>query len=68
MTDLPRVSTSYYAKDMAIAREVLGLPANATLDQILKCVIQGTAAKPITLEAWLAMGKTFINQPTKDTP
>jgi hypothetical protein len=68
MTNIPsmetptRISTTCYAHRLAEAKIKLGLPENATLDDILKRVIHGNADQQLSLEGWLQLGKKFINQ------
>jgi hypothetical protein len=59
--DLPRISTSCYAARFRDAKAKLGLDEHATLDDVLKRVIHGNAEQTLSLEAWLKLGKTFLN-------
>jgi hypothetical protein len=68
MTNMPsmepptRISTTCYAHRLREAKIKLGLPENATVDDILRRVIHGNAEQELSLEAWLQLGKKFINQ------
>jgi hypothetical protein len=59
---LTRISTSCSATRFAEAKAKLGLDEHATLDDCLKRIIHGNAEQELSLEAWLQLGKKFINQ------
>lgn len=60
MPDEPvtRSSTSYYTKRMDEAKRTLGLPAEATLDDLLKKIINGGMVE-MDREQWWAYGRKF---------
>ena len=53
-----RSSTSYYVQRMADAKRTLGLPNEATLDDLLKKIINGGTVE-MDLQQWLAYGRRF---------
>jgi len=57
-----RISTSCYASKLADAKLKLGLDPNDTLDKVLDRVIHGDADQQLSLQAWLTLGKRFINE------
>ena len=60
MTDEPvtRSSTSYSVPLMADAKRTLGLPNEATLDSLLKHIINGETLQ-LNREQWWSYGKKF---------
>lgn len=53
-----RSSTSYYTKRMDEAKRTLGLPVEATLDDLLKKIIAGGTVE-MDREQWWAYGRKF---------
>jgi hypothetical protein len=57
-----RMTTSCYARHYKEARIKLGLDEYATLDDLLRRVIHGDTNQQLSLQAWLTLGKRFINE------
>ena len=55
---LTRSSTSYYVKRMADAKQAMGLPVEATLDDLLKKILSGGTIE-MTFEQWMKYGNRF---------
>jgi hypothetical protein len=56
-----RISTSCYAAKLAAAKVRLGLDPHETLDKVLDRVIHGDTDQQLSLQAWLTLGKRFLD-------
>jgi len=57
---MTRSSTSYSVPRMADAKRTLGLPAEATLDDLLKHIVNGETLQ-LNREQWWSYGKKFYD-------
>lgn len=55
---ITRSTTSYYVARMAEAKRTMGLPNEATLDDMLKHIINGETLQ-LSREQWWAYGRKF---------
>jgi len=57
-----RACTTCYASRLKEAKVKLGLDECATLDDLLKRIIHGDTDQQLSLQAWLTLGKRFLNE------